>query len=149
MSDYKRFTIRNDDGTWSVNYLELADEVAKWQEQHATQYLSTDLTNILGEKLAELEDKIENGTLKFMPCKVGDTVYRVVNDKRVKRPQEFKVTGFWCSTYKNCGEIHLAHYIDNRFIGSITVPFSEFNKMLFLTKPEAEAKLGELQGEKQ
>lgn len=26
-------------------------------------------------KLCELEDKIENGTLKELPCKVGDTVY--------------------------------------------------------------------------
>ena len=29
------------------------------------------------ERLAELEDKIENGTLIELPCKVGDTVYHL------------------------------------------------------------------------
>lgn len=29
------------------------------------------------ERLAELEDKIENGTLVELPCKVGDTIYEV------------------------------------------------------------------------
>ena len=28
-------------------------------------------------RLAELEDKIENGTLKFLQCKVGDKVYYI------------------------------------------------------------------------
>lgn len=73
MKDYKRLTIRNDDGTWGVNYLELSNEVVKWQEQHATQYLSTDLTNILGEKLADLEDIIENHDLDFK--KRGKWIY--------------------------------------------------------------------------
>lgn len=29
------------------------------------------------DRLAELEDKIENGTLVELPCKVGDTVYQL------------------------------------------------------------------------
>lgn len=49
------------------SFEKLRTEEGKWQEQHATQYLSTDLTNILGEKLANIEDKIENGTLIEMP----------------------------------------------------------------------------------
>jgi hypothetical protein len=32
----------------------------------------------LYNRLAELEDKIENGTLIELPCKVGDTVYEEV-----------------------------------------------------------------------
>lgn len=31
----------------------------------------------IAERLAELEDKIENGTLIEQPCKVGDTVWLV------------------------------------------------------------------------
>lgn len=33
------------------------------------------------ERLAELEDKIENGTLIELPCKVGDTVYMIWIDR--------------------------------------------------------------------
>lgn len=32
------------------------------------------------DRLAELEDKIENGTLVELPCKVGDVMYEVIGD---------------------------------------------------------------------
>lgn len=99
------------------------------------------------DRLADLEDKIENGTLIELPCKVGDTVYRVMVDKRIKQPYEYKVIGFWYSVDNKCNDLHLGRYIDGVFVSSISVPFSEFNRMLFLTKAEAEAKLKELQGE--
>ncbi|MGN0789056.1 MAG: hypothetical protein ACI4MY_03895 [Christensenellales bacterium] len=35
--------------------------------------------NEVYNRLAELEDKIENGTLLELPCKVGDTVYHTDN----------------------------------------------------------------------
>ena len=43
-------------------------------------------------RLTELEDKIENGTLVELPCKVGDTVYCVESRKNV-RPYEKLVLG--------------------------------------------------------
>lgn len=39
-------------------------------------------------RLCDLEDKIENGTLKFMPCKVGDMLYEVIEGMPI---QEWKV----------------------------------------------------------
>ena len=42
--------------------------------------------------LAELEDKIENGTLIELPCKVGDTVYQTTRDF----VSEYKIKGFHC-----------------------------------------------------
>lgn len=39
------------------------------------------MTEILN-RLAELEDKFENGTLVELPCKVGDTVCQFHNDNR-------------------------------------------------------------------
>lgn len=135
MKDYKRLTIRNDDGTWGVNYLELANKVAKWQEQHATQYLSTDLTNILGEKLAELEDKIENGTL--VECDVsllGTQIWTI--DKYIN----------------GCVDVNIDEQIIIGFVPDAVVVFNitqSFyteikNGWWFLTKPEAEAKLKEV-----
>lgn len=34
------------------------------------------------ERLYELENAIENGTLMFLPCKVGDTIYEVFKNHR-------------------------------------------------------------------
>lgn len=39
------------------------------------------------ERLYELENAIENGTLRFLPCKVGDTVY-FVNYRLGRKPIE-------------------------------------------------------------
>jgi hypothetical protein len=51
MKEYKRFTTKN------------------WREsKHTKAY----------EYLAELEDKIEQGLMLELPCKVGDTVYRLL-----------------------------------------------------------------------
>lgn len=44
-------------------------------------------------KLAELEDKLENGTLIEIPCKVFDTIYHVFNGKIL----EYRVEKFECN----------------------------------------------------
>lgn len=98
-------------------------------------------------RLAELEDDLESGKMIRLPCKVGDTVYRVMADKRIKQPYEYKVIGFWYSINNKCNDLHLGRYIDGVFVSSISVPFSEFNRILFLTKEEAEKKIKELKGE--
>lgn len=72
------------------------------------------------------------------PCKVGDTVYKVVNDKRVKRPYECEVVGFWISKDETCNNVHLVRYVNGVFDCSFSVPFTEFGKTLFSTKKEAE-----------
>lgn len=42
-------------------------------------------------RLAELEDKIENGTLAEPPCKVGDTIYEVFKNHKPPFIQPTKV----------------------------------------------------------
>lgn len=92
----------------------------------------------LYERLAELEDKIENGTLIELPCKVGDTVWVITE------------------CYNNIkGK-------NNYFINKRNIETIEFNercmlilcndgghyilgRRTFLTREEAEAKLKELQ----
>lgn len=86
-------------------------------------------------RLAELEDKIENGTLIELPCKVGDTVY--ILEKAVLR----------------------AHWDEHRYIvdewDKLAVYEKEFNLVLFavskvgkdyfLTREKAEKRLKEIQ----
>lgn len=89
-------------------------------------------------RLAELEDKIENGTLVELPCKVGDIVY-VVNsndeiEKAVLDNYEVNKLGYTLTIISKTtkGEYYLFDF--------------DFNKDWFLTKAEAEKKLEELKG---
>ena len=103
----------------------------------------------VSQRLAELEDQIENGTLVQLPCKMGDVVYKVITDKRIKQPYEYIVTGYWISVLEGCNDVHLVRCINGVFDHSISVPFKDFGKTVFLTKAEAEAKLAELKEEQQ
>lgn len=64
MKGYKRLTKRKDDGRW-----DFADDIAE-----NCHYISADR---LGNRLCDLEDKIEKGLLVELPCKEGDIVYFV------------------------------------------------------------------------
>lgn len=81
------------------------------------QYISDAL-----EKLAKYEDLEEQGRLIKLPCKVGDTVYHVVQ-----------------------GRIVEVSNVDLFFL-LLSVAENRFNNSVFLTKSEAEAKLKELRG---
>ncbi len=54
MKDYKRLTVKRADGEPTVRSITIQDLI---------------------NRLAELEDKIENGTLVELPCKEGDILY--------------------------------------------------------------------------
>lgn len=72
------------------------------------------------DKLAYYEDLEEQGRLIKLPCKVGDTVYHVVQ-----------------------GRIVEVSNVDLFFL-LLSVVENRFNNSVFLTKSEAEAKLKEL-----
>lgn len=103
-------------------------------------------------RLAELEDKIENGTLVELPCKVGDTVWTIncwqeYGKKELGEP--YSVTRYELHENKcSCIEIN----DKNCYRGEISIIAREKYKgitpYVFLTKAEAEAKLRELKGDK-
>lgn len=72
--EYKRLTKRNANGEVRTvkrpksSYIQEVYE--EWDE----------INRELKLRLAELEDKIENGTLVELPCKVGDVMYEVILD---------------------------------------------------------------------
>ena len=121
------------------------ERLTERDEERGYAYSRYDLTDIVN-KLAEYEDAEEQGLLLRLPCKIGDAVYRVMADKRIKQPYEYKVIGFWYSADETCNNLHLVRYVKGVFDSSMSVPFSEFNRILFLTKEEAERKLVELKG---
>ena len=84
-------------------------------------------------RLQELEDKIENGTLIELPCKVGDTVYFIV---QYIKPfiEECVVDGI---------EIGRENYLRCYYKHKKGFAYFRFEQIL-LTKAEAEAKLKEL-----
>lgn len=88
----------------------------------------------LYRKLAEIEDKIENDTLKFMPCKVGDTVY-VVYSKTQRYPFECKV--------------EFMKYVNGIWYVAGTTYGGRIGDTMFITKAEAQARLRGLQGERE
>lgn len=79
-------------------------------------------------RLAELEDKIENETLVELHCKVGDAVYYTDNvGEKIYKAQIKKII------YD---------------LGHMAFDDSAINQSIFLTKEAAEARLKELQEEK-
>lgn len=105
MKDYKRFTERVDSG-----------------------FVSELDCRIAYNKLCAIEDKIENGTLVELPCKVGDTVYYV--EKGII--YELKV--IYYNFFKTNNSLYA---MDDTFFGR-QLNFNEFNITWFLTKAEAE-----------
>ena len=83
-------------------------------------------------KLAEYEDLEEQGLLLRLPCKVGDTVYRIENGKITQT----KITKY---------DIYADGSIWFSFSTSLSLPMSKFKTCIFLTKEEAEQKLKEME----
>ena len=112
MSDYKRFT---DGKKPTISEIEAAE--AYW-------------------KLAELEDKIEQGTLIELPCNVGDTVY-FIDEKR----WVWEMVVVEIAILKK----NIVCEIGNRRKEVRSVWKENWGKTIFFTREEAEKRLKELQ----
>ena len=96
------------------------------------------------DRLCDLEDKIMNGTLVEMPCKVGDTVYCVEYFCDYKGCSSYEQT-FCCG----CPEMIERERRKEKFVISKKKfrlqDLDRVGKTLFPTEEAAEAKLKELQ----
>lgn len=128
MNEYKRLTEK--DGATRV----------------MSQWAGTSNSLKIYRRLAELEDKIMNGTLVEMPCKVGDTVYCV----------EYLCNYKGCSLYEQtfccgCPEMIERERRKEKFVISKKKfrlqDLDRVGKTLFPTEEAAEARLKELQEE--
>lgn len=152
--NYNRWTERAKDGSPALITERIFYELGKLQGQIKKRYFTdSDVLDIVTRYLCDLEDKIENGTLIELPCKVGDIVYEL--EKDCSNCTCFKETGWeydcWCDTDKVMFEVDgdddCIYRIDEIEFEYNSIP--KFGKSIFLTKAEAEAKLCELKGEGQ
>ena len=147
--EYKRLTRRNEDGTTWV-------KCAVCDIQDKCDFTKETCCQELQDRLAKLEDKIEKGTLIELPCKVGDTVYKICpkcNERHNGNCENCAWRG--CISYDGCSVFGLwgdgqypperctivPYTMDYRFI---PVVLKHIGTKIFLTREEAEKLLEEL-----
>lgn len=107
---------------------------------------SYDYKNLLIDKLGEYEDLEEQCRLVILPCKVGDTLYRV--NKGAKKPViMMRVLQLYIKQLHKDRTIIRIDAINDDDMGESCYFLENIGKTVFLTKSEAEAKLKELRGE--
>ena len=96
-------------------------------------------------RLAKFEDLEEQGLLVRLPCKVGDTVYRVnAGAKQPIIPMTVSEIHFLC--YKNERAVRF-DAIGKEDMGESCYRLEDIGRIVFLTREEAEKKLEEMKGE--
>ena len=95
---------------------------------HDTKFCGLNEREVLN-RLWEFENKIENGTIVELPCKVGDKIYVIYHSK-------WHCQEVWQFRYDTCG-------LCIKTIGSNFEHI--FGENAFLTREEAEKRLKELQ----
>ena len=106
-------------------------ESGVWVKQH--DYISA------SRKLCDYEDLEEQGLLVRLPCKVGDTVYRVnAGAKQPIIPMTVSEIHFFC--YKNERAVRF-DAIGKEDMGESCYRLEDIGRIVFLTHEEAEKKL--------
>jgi hypothetical protein len=107
------------------------ERLTKWRGDHA--FMTKDCEKAI-DKLARYEDAEEHGRLIVLPCKIGDTVYYI---KTLQNGADTKVIEQ--DTVKRI----IFDGIDNQIVISYSHSFmmSDFNRLLFLSREEAEKAL--------
>ena len=122
----KRLTERLENGAINVKYAS--------QHETAIHRLAT-IEDILGDEygldeLAEMVQTKRDGRCIVLPCKKGDTVWRIVHDTAPH------ITKDRCTDIKYENRDIWVHLIGDRVMGGWN-----FGKLLFLTREDAEAAL--------
>lgn len=105
-----------------------------WVKQH--DYISA------ARKLCDYEDLEEQGLLVRLPCKVGDTVYRVnAGAKQPIIPMTVSEIHFLC--YKNERAVRF-DAIGKEDMGESCYRLEDIGRIVFLSREEAEEKLEEM-----
>ena len=104
--------------------------------------------NDIIDKLAEYEDLEEQGRLIKLPCKVGNTVYRYVEEKGCVL--EYTVWNISMSAYESGGidiVIEGCAESEDEVEDEFSLSLIDFKNEFFNTKAEAEQKLKEMESD--
>ena len=97
------------------------------------------------DKLAIYEDAEEQGLLLRLPCKVGDTLYRV--NKGAKEPViMMRVIQLYIKQIHKDRTVMRIDAINDADMGESCYLPCDIGERIFLTREEAEAKLKEMEG---
>ena len=96
------------------------------------------------DKLAEYEDLEEQGKLLKLPCAVGDTVY-IIDDIENEFERTSIVTGI---EIEEENEVYIMVSDGFQSGSSSSFGVDDFGKTIFLTRPDAERALAEMEGKK-
>ena len=95
-------------------------------------------------RLRELAVADQEGRVIVLPCKVGDTIYAIVQvfggDGVYHKITEKKITGIGGNTMNKVWMVNRENSLEDRFSPS------EFGRTVFLTSEEAEKALAEMEG---
>lgn len=156
----KRLTIRNGDGSVSQLYGVTVEEVfyclAEYEDTGLEPEEIKDNMDMLHayrhicagrepEHISELLQAEQDGRLVVLPCKVGDTVYRVIRAKNGSgHVAPANVSGLHLGdTARNCRYRKEYEYVVLKVDGGFCAHVNkrDFGKTVFLTREEAEAAL--------
>ena len=116
----------------------------KYEDTIPAEMTNDDIRAVL-KKLADYEDLEEQGLLVRLPCKVGDTVYRV--DAGAKQPIiPMTVSEIHFLSYKNERAVRF-DAIGKEDMGESCYRLEDIGRIVFLTHEEAEKKLEEMKND--
>lgn len=96
------------------------------------------------KRLWDLENKIEQGTLIELPCKIGDTAYHLTSANTLEELGVAEIfDGEVTSISKDKDSLWIYCHYNNGL--NFWYPKREIGRKLFFTREEAESKLKELQ----
>lgn len=90
------------------------------------------------DRLRELAEADKDGRVVVMPCKVGDTVWRIVRDGEPHITRDEVRDMYFADDMTPCVEM----------VGGRVTFIEKFGKTVFLSREEAEKTLQEMEGKK-
>ncbi len=122
----------------------LSPEKVSWMKEVVEAAFDNDTSRI--ERAHNLHVADKEGRVIVLPCKVGDTIYAIVQvfggDGVYHKITEKKITGIGGNTMNKVWMVNRENSLEDRFSPS------EFGRTVFLTREEAEKALAEMEGKK-
>lgn len=119
----------------------LSPEKVSWMKEVVEEAFDNDTSRI--ERAHNLHVADKEGRVIVLPCKVGDTIYAIVQvfggDGVYHKITEKKITGIGGNTMNKVWMVNRENSLEDRFSPS------EFGRTVFLTREEAEKAMAEME----